>query len=340
MAEESIMMNRLLVLVQIVLIPIYFIFFTINWQDEIAIFFDVLLSKATWLRGILEPGFVNFLISYGIPIIFSLPWVIISVLRATRIADAYSLMGRALGKVRIDQKLFYGLNAAFVLIFIILPFGSPLITIIAIFVAVRMFMRKILIGKFIKLAWIIPGIILAFIPTLVAIAFYINYLQLWNYIYSTWTESIGIIFGIGLSLAIAISLGNFFQFLLEGRSKYENVDTPEGLILLFKGFLLGIFLLILFGEGIDLLNYINYAAVAFAFIELGLRKLHDMPSKGASKFGIVMVIVFSLVNILTTYLKSISNFAQTLVILISGLIFFGLFYLSYKYADDPELLNR
>ena len=340
MAEESIMLNRLLVLVQIVLIPIYFIYFTVNWQIEIALFFDVLLSKATWLRGILGPGFVNFLISYGIPIIFSLPWVIISALRATRIADAYSLIGRALGKVRIDQKLFYGLNAAFVLIFIILPFGSPLITIIAIFIAVRMFMRKILIGKLLKLAWIIPGIILAFIPTLVAIAFYINYLHLWNFIYSTWNESIGIIFGIGLSLAIAISIGNFFQFLLEGRSKYENVDTPEAMILLFKGFLVGIFLLILFGEGIELLNYINYAAVAFAFVELGLRKLHDMPSKGASKFGIVMVIVFSLVNILTTYLKSISNFAQTLVILISGLIFFGLFYLSYKYADDPELLNR
>jgi uncharacterized membrane protein YhaH (DUF805 family) len=114
------------------------------------------------------------------------------------------------------------------------------------------------------------------------------------------------------------------------------------MILVFKGFMVGILLMILFGdaEGIVLLNYVNYAAVTLAFIELGLRKLHDMPSKGASKFGIVMVIVFSLVNILTSYLKSISNFAQTLVILISGLIFFALFYLSYKYADDPELLNR
>ncbi len=336
--DNGIMINRLVVLIQIILVPIYFIFFTSYWHTEIELFFDILVSKYDWTRIILKPWFVNFLIDFGITIVFSLPWVLISILRATRIADAYMLMGRALGKVRIDQKIFYGLNAAFVMIFLVLPFGSPLITIIGIFIFIKIISHKIGIGKLSKLVWIIPSIIIAIIPAVVAFAFYINYISLWDKIFQTWLSSIGTIFGIGLCLAIAISIGNFILFLYEGRAKYNNENIPYEIVFVVKMVLLGVLLLIYFNNGIKIVNYVNYLAAILAFLEMGLRKLHDMPSEGSSKFGVVMVIVFSLVNMLTNYLGSILSIAQTVVILISGLIFFILFTLSYKYADDPELI--
>ncbi len=340
--SNELMLNRLLVIVQIILIPVYFIYFAVNWHDKLLLFFDNLLENANWLSPVLPHWMVVFLANYGIPIFFSLPWVLASILRATRIADAYTLMGRALGKVRIDQKLFYGLNAAFTLVFFVLPFGSPIITIIGIFVVMRMVMRKLLIGKFSKLSWIIPSLIISFYPSLIVIAFYINYIELMQVIMITWTSNIGAIFGIGLCLAISISLGNFFLFLFEGRSKFgSGEEVNEGLVLLLKAIFFSVFLMLYFSDGEQVVNIVNYIAVALAFFEMIVRRMKDMDSDSNTTKGIVMVIIFSIVNMMLKYLETIPNakeFVQSLVIIVSGLIFFVLFILSYRYATDPELL--
>ena len=124
------MINRLIVLLQIILIPIYFVLFNWLWLDEIKEFFE----QDNFIINLLPDWLIWFEIYLAIPIFFSLPWVLFSLIRATKVADTYTLMGRALGKVRIDQKLFYGINASFTLIFIILPFTSPLITIIGVII--------------------------------------------------------------------------------------------------------------------------------------------------------------------------------------------------------------
>jgi len=342
--QGELMLNRLIVLLQVVAIPIYFIFFSVRFRDQRFAFFDTLLSRAEWLRPVLPEWMVLFLVNAGIPIFFSLPWVLGTVLRATKIANAYTLMGRALGKVRIDQKIFYGLNAAFTLVFFIFPFASPIITIIGIFVVMKILLvDKLKVGKVSKLIWIIPSLLLSFYPGLIVVAFYINYSTLLQTIIDGWNSTVAIIFGIGLCLAIAITLGNFFLFLFEGRAKYSNVPVNEGFILFLKGIFLGILLLLYFpGEGVDFVNIVNYIAVAFAFFEMIMRKRHNLNSDQSAGRGIIMVLVFSLVNMLINYLDTLPNFhdtgiIQTIVVAISGLIFFGLFAASYKYADDEEL---
>ncbi|MCY3411490.1 MAG: hypothetical protein INQ03_07665 [Candidatus Heimdallarchaeota archaeon] len=338
--DGELMLNRLIVLLQIVAIPIYFIYFTIKWHEDILLFFDILLSRQEWLRPVLPEWMVVFLANFGIPIFFSFPWLLVSILRATRIADAYSLMGRALGKVRIDQKIFYGLNAAFTLIFFVLPFGSPLITLIGIFVAMRMMMRKLLIGKISKLSWIIPSLILSFYPGLIVFAFYTNYLDLIAKILVAWSHYISTIFGIGLCLAISISLGNLLLFFFEGRAKYNKYEAiPEGFVLVMKAVFMAVLCLLYFNGGQEFVNYVNYFAVGAAFFEMIMRRMHDLNTESNSARGIIMVIVFSLVNMLVQFLGSIIpvSFIQSLVIIISGLLFFALFSISYKYADDPEL---
>ncbi|MHA2503237.1 MAG: hypothetical protein ACXAE3_10230, partial [Candidatus Kariarchaeaceae archaeon] len=270
---SGMMINRLLVLIQLILIPIYFFFFSIRWRDNLVSFFTS-LTESGFFSTILPDWLVQFEINFGIPVFFSLPWVVFSLMRATRIADSYDLMGRALGRVRVDQKLFYGLNAAFTLIFLIFPFFSPIITIFGIFWATRLVMRKLVIGRIFKLAWIIPALIISLIPGLIAFAFYSNYVELFSIIFATWSNAIPVLFGIGLSMAIAIAIGNFLLFLFEGRHRYgtgENI--PYDFVLVFKLFLFAILTTIFLSSQVELgippfINVIRYIAATLGFIEV------------------------------------------------------------------------
>lgn len=338
----GLMINRLLVLIQVIMIPVYFIFFSLRWKDNIQSFFDSLSSS--WLSFLLPPWLVWFEVNLAIPILFSLPWVLFSIIRATRIADAYELMGRALGKVRIDQKLFYGLNAAFTLLFIVFPFGSPLITILGIMVIVKIIMQKALIGRLSKWFWILPALTAAFFPFLIAYAFYSNYSVLWDLVLDFWLDQIPTLFGIGLCLAIAIAIGNFFLFLFEGGVKYGNYENvPYGIIFVLKLIGFGLLTFVYFNTNPPtIVNFVNYIAVGLGIFEIVMRRLRDLPTEGKLGSGIVMVIAFSIVNIIINAARRSTGFTafiQTLVVVLSGMIFFVLFWLSYKYADDDELFE-
>jgi hypothetical protein len=335
---EGLMINRLLVIIQIIAIPIYFTFFSIIWHDDIKEFFE---NK--WIQKTFPDWLIWFEINLAIPIFFSLPWVIITLMRATRIADAYSLMGRALGKVRIDQKLFYGLNAAFTLIFLVLPFGGPVITIIGIFILFRMATRKAVIGRISKLFWLIPALIFCIIPGLIAVAFYSNYSELFNRIFEIWQDYIDRIFYIGLCLAVAISIGNFFYFLYERRKKHVRMQIdPFRLIYMLKIIIFLAFLFIYFELESDqsnptIINAINILAGILVAIEFVLRRINDIPSDSSG--ANLMVFAFIFINLISRGIKSFikEEIFRAFLILVSGLIFFILFFLSYKYAVDEEL---
>jgi len=334
-SSNEMMINRLLVLFQLIAVPLYFVYFNYIWHDDIEAFFEtdnfVLNALPDWL--------VWFEINLAIPVFFSLPWVIITLIRATRIADAYSLMGRALGRVRIDQKLFYGINAAFVLIFLILPFGSPMITIIAVFVATYLFFDKIKIGKISVFIWLIPAMILSLIPGLIAIAFYSNFSVLFDNVFDIWKDSIDTIFGAGLCLAIAITIGNFISFILEKgiRDNRSQLD-PKRLISLIKIFLFSIFLMIFFFESIGIINFFNIVAGVLAGLEFVLRKLAKLPAEGGG--ANLMVFAFIVINFVINALQGSIPEAvfKGILILLSSFIFFALFLVSYKYAEDPDLI--
>ncbi|MHA2248742.1 MAG: hypothetical protein ACXAD7_00200 [Candidatus Kariarchaeaceae archaeon] len=335
---EGMMLNRLLVLIQIVAIPTYFTFFSILWNEEITEFFE-----HEWLEKILPNWLIWFEINLAIPIFFSLPWVIITIMRATKIANSYTLMGRALGKVRIDQKLFYGLNAAFTMIFLVLPFASPILTVLGVFIAFRILTRKAIIGRISKLFWFIPALIISIIPGLIVIAFYSNYRDLFDKIFEIWQDYIDDIFYMGLCLALAISIGNFFYFLHERRKKFSRTTLdPYRLIYLLKFVFFGFLLYLYLDESIDgvsTINLINIFAAVLAAIEFILRRINDIHSESSG--ANLMVYAFIFINFITNQVKryiSIEVF-RALLIVVSGLIFFILFALSYRYAEDEELFD-
>ncbi len=341
-SSDELMLNRLLVLIQIIAVPIYFTIFSIKWHNKLHDFFD-----DKWIQKVFPDWLIWFEIHLSIPIFFSLPWIIISILKATRIADSYSLMGRALGKVRIDQKLFYGLNAAFTLIFLVLPFGGPIITILGIFFLFRILTRKAVIGRISKLFWLIPAIIISILPGLIAVAFYSNYTELFDRIFDIWQNYIDRIFYVGLCLAIAISIGNFFYFLYERRKKFVKMEIdPYRLIYVLKILTFGSFLFIYFEletnrSNPTTINTINILAGILVGIEFILRRVNKIPSDSSG--ANVMVFAFILINLTTRLIKSSEfisvEFFRTFLIIVSGSIFFLLFLMSYRYATDDELFT-
>ncbi|MHA1515426.1 MAG: hypothetical protein ACTSPF_07810 [Candidatus Heimdallarchaeaceae archaeon] len=120
---KGLMVNRLIVLLQIFIFPAYF-YVWMNIEPMKSVTLDGFFF---WGTNPLS-GTPEAVILRGIaPLIFALPFSLVSLVKATRVASSYELMWRALGKVRIDTKIFYMVNAIFCLFFLILPFGAPLI---------------------------------------------------------------------------------------------------------------------------------------------------------------------------------------------------------------------
>ncbi len=323
-----------MVLIQIVFTPIYFIYYTIFWNDTLISNFNQIIDTFSFVP--IEKKYVPWIVNLGIPILFSLPWVLFSIIRANRIANAYELMGRAMGKVRIDQKLFYGVNAIFVLVFIIMPFFSPIITILGIIFATRMALRKVYIGRFHWLVWVIPSLALLFIPSLVAFAFYFKYVEQWNIVYHFWLSNIDTLFGFGLSLAISIAIGNFILFLMEGAKQYgsrENVNYGFVLVLKFALFLV-LFLVYLADPSNGFFNIMNAIAFVLGVLQFVLARIKNVSIEENANVGLLMIPVFSLAHFLSERIP-----LKGVVIIIASLIFFGLFLLGYKYAEDEDLFD-
>ncbi len=333
----ELMINRFLVLIQIILIPIYFSFFNWLWRDEIKDFFE----QDNFIINALPEWLIWFERYLAIPVFFSLPWVLFSIIRATKIADTYTLMGRALGKVRIDQKLFYGINASFTLVFFILPFVSPLITIIGVFVIFRIIFRKMLIGRLSVLIWFIPALIISIIPGLIAYVFYSNFEVLFDRFFDIWRDSIDDQFYVGLCLAIGITIGNFLTFLSERNARATgNKLDPYRLIYLIKFILFGVMLFVYFLVSVDLLNIINIFVGIMAFSEFVFRRVSKLPSDSSG--ANFMVFAFIIINFVANQLRSSigTDIFRGIMITISGFVFFALFMMSYKYSEDEELVSR
>ncbi len=330
---NGLMINRLVVLLQVIFTPIYFIYYTIFWNKTLTENFNYLIENTIFP---INKQAVPWIINLGIPILFSLPWVIFSIVRANRIANAYELMGRAMGKVRIDQKLFYGVNAIFVLVFIVMPYFSPIITIIAIFIVVRIALRKAYIGRFHFLIWLIPAMLISIIPTMVAFAFYLKYYEQWQIVYQFWVGNIDTLFGFGLSLAISIAIGNFILFLMEGAKQYGTRESVNyGFILVFK---FALFLVMFFVYVTDsnsiFFNIMNTIAFVLGILQFVLARIKDVQIGENANVGLLMIPVFSLAHFLSKHFPS-----KAIVIVLASLIFFGLFAFAYRYAEDEELFG-
>ncbi|MEE9410519.1 MAG: hypothetical protein V3V41_06295 [Candidatus Heimdallarchaeota archaeon] len=338
---RGLMVNRLIVLLQIFIFPAYFYLWTFLGPMK-----DMSLAKFFFWR---ESGTSPFsptaelvILKVLTPLIFALPFTLVSLVKANRIANSYELMWRALGKVRIDTKLFYMVNAVFCLFFFILPFGSPIIAVFGAFFAVKLILYAFGVKKQVPaLLIVIPGLFLAAIPLMVTIAFYASYSEIIVQIWDNWTIYSEIFYGIVLCLACAIAIGNFFMFLREGASQVSYVKPVEQRIgFIFKIILFGgILLLFLFVARKDTSHLsmfiINGIAVGLSVLETIIRWRKKSSRDNGGGGGALMVPIFIAVNFIAKYRESFI----TVVVALSACIFFVLFILAYRYAEDETLFE-
>lgn len=336
---RGIMVNRLIVLLQIFIFPTFFYLWAfLGPMKDMSLDSFIFWSDSNYFSS----GSGDFVILKIIaPLIFALPFTLASIVKRDRIANSYELMWRAIGKVRIDTKLFYMVNAIFCLFFFILPFGSPIIAVFGAFFAVKLLLYAFGVKKNVPaILIVIPGLLLAAIPLMVSIAFYVEYTTVIQPIWEFWVVYSGYFYGIVLCLACAMAITNFFLFLREGASQVSYTKPTEsriGLVikfLLFGGFLL-IFIFVANWESANLSMFIiNGIAVGLSLIEVLIRWRKKM-SRDSVGGGMLMVPVFIAVN----FVARLWGGMITLVVAISACIFFILFLLAYRYAEDETLFE-
>jgi len=343
------MINRLIVLLQVFIFPAYFYLWAFfgPYPESLANFFFWRVSGTSAFG---ETG--DFIILKIVaPLIFALPFTLASLVRATRVANSYELMWRALGKVRIDTKLFYMVNAIFCLFFFILPFGAPIIAVFGAFFAVKLLLYAFGVKKNVPaILIVIPGLLLAAIPLMITIAFYASYSEVIQPIWLIWAGEKGsaisgiseYFYGVVLCLACAMAIGNFLIFLREGASQVSYTKPIDQRIGIFLKTILftGILLLYIFVAQWDTSNLtmfiINGIAIGLSGFETLIRWRKKATRKnGGGGGGTLMVPIFIAINFIAKYW----NGAITLVVALSACIFFVLFILAYRYAEDETLFE-
>ncbi len=336
---RGMMVNRLIVLLQIFIFPTFFYLWAfLGPMKDMSLDSFIFWSDSNYFSS----GSGDFIILKIIaPFIFALPFTLASIVKRDRIANSYELMWRAIGKVRIDTKLFYMVNAIFCLFFFILPFGSPIIAVFGAFFAVKLLLYAFGVKKNVPaILIVIPGLLLAAIPLMVAIAFYVDYSIVIGPIWEFWVVYSGYFYGIVLCLACAMAITNFFLFLREGASQVSYTKPAESRIgLVIKSLLFGGFLLILifaaeWNSAHLSMFIINGIAVGLSLIEVLIRWRKKM-SKDSGGGGMLMVPIFIAVNFVAGYWGGMI----TLVVALSACIFFILFLLAYRYAEDETLFE-
>ncbi len=333
---NGIKVNRLLVLLQTILIPLYFLI--IVWAGWVEIDLGNVLERDP-LTGHTNIEFL--LMSIMMPLFFSLPWVLPTLLNANRVADSYELMGRALGKVRADMKLFYGLNAAFLMVFFILPFVSPALSILGTVVFVSIWIHRKTGGHMPKGLLVLLGFLLALFPAIGAISFYMDYSDLWDQFSTWWADLLPILYYMAICVANGIVFGDSL-FLIKNKNMTDsslrrefaaNNDQPIKLMFLFG-------LLFIFAATFDggaekslPIDIINMVAIGFSAI-VGYVKWRRRLSEGGAG-GMFIMFVFMIVNLIRGWFDG----AMTVVIVLSGVIFISLFVLAYLAADDERYIS-
>ena len=329
MKSSELMINRLIVLLQIFLIPIYFIFSgTYLYEalyDNIAEMFG---SQLTF-----NENTKVLLLGVILPALYAFPWVLGSYIYRNRLADSYELMGRALGRVRIDQRLFYGLNALYVLTFFLFPVLSPAFSALFMFFIVKILISKKTNRDPPQFLWIISGFFLALIPTVFAFAFYMEYFDLIDSLMGIWSSNVDMMYGIGLCLADAVALGNFYLLIQEGASQVDRRKIPYRQVLIIKYILFGIFPLVYFYSPNDPMYYVNILAACLSGFEAIVRLFKKM-GKGDSKAGFLMLPLFTLINFFQ------NSSLKGMVIFMAAGLFFGLFIFAFFSAKDESLFNK
>lgn len=323
------MLNRLAVVVQIIVIPVYF-FGLANILPFVKLPF---IYEQLPILNI-------FIVRILVPLTLSLPFVLFTWFKRYQLADTYEDLGTQVWKLPLSIKIFYGINFIIISLFA-LPLVAPIIGLAGgYYLGILLFGRaeegpniKRVEIKFVFTVYLIYAMFIALV----------HYIQVWEFFDSLiqlWIDNIDILYLSALNLADAVIFSSIVVFIFEFRRLRDNtLDIPPiggilTIILFFflEGFLLGFY----YTEPIGLLpdvlnafNIIHITAFLANIILLFLRWLFQMQQdeESTSIYVWITIIIFQLVNVASEDIKVIS---RTFAITLTCIIFMILFIISYR----------
>lgn len=209
---------RLFVLILFIITPIYFILliYFVNLNGVLVLSIEPFLS--------IGPNITYFVIY---PLCFSFTWWIFIYFLRNKIANSYDLIKRETSPIPTRWLIFYGVNAAVMLIFFIIPFLSSLLAIFGFFVlAWNIVVRSdwsFERGKAHVICYgiMIFGLFLTF-PILIQIEFWNDYTVFWEQIWASWQSFVPYIYSFSIVIVNALTIGSLFYFIYSGASEFEQ----------------------------------------------------------------------------------------------------------------------
>ena len=277
-----------------------------------------------------------------IPTLFSLPIIIFTWHKRYVLSDTYVEISNTIWKLPTGIKAFYGFNFVIISIFG-LPIFAPLIGLLG-----GYFLGLMIFGDSSDDKPNISRPKIKFMTTIylpIAIIFsIIFYLQVWKFLDQLiliWKDNINVMYLSALNLAAAVIITSLVILIFEIRNKYYySSDMPpiSAIVAILSFLLLEISLLFFYYSGdiglsqdVNLVfNAIHISAFLFSVALLFIRWLLNISQDsetGNSLYAWVTIIIFQLVNIASGDIQLIS---RTVAILLTCVIFMGLFVLTYK----------
>ncbi|MHA2016181.1 MAG: hypothetical protein ACTSUH_10615 [Candidatus Thorarchaeota archaeon] len=342
------LMTRVVVVTMALAVPVYFFALMFLLPFQITPFGDPFLD---WL--------FNYLL---VPSVFSTTWVALIYLNRYRLANTVHLMRETTTSVPLRWRVFYGLNAAFVMVFFVLPVATaPVAVIGGLALAGTVFYRtavgKLGLGRLAAAATVIVAVALCILPAYIMLAFIPRYLEIWNAMLSSWSSFwFGVVYGVAQCLVNALSLGAPIHFLYYGAQQYERgvygdilTEIPTTRIRLAEGLLFLVFLILYLppiptplGEMWWFMNmpwlfttYINWISLAVVVIMLIIRRVLGVKDKSTmgGAANIAIVAMFLLVEI---FFKT-NLLVVTLVIWLAFGVFAAVVAANFMRASSREM---
>ncbi|NHJ40716.1 MAG: hypothetical protein FK731_11850 [Asgard group archaeon] len=359
---RGIKFGRLIVLLLLILIPLGFVFII----DILPFISDI--EFLTWQQyydkmPFLGITFCKILVYFCAPLFFSLPWVVFLYVDRNRIAETFDNMGRALRKVSIGLNIFYTVNAFFIMLCFILPFGSPLIGVFGALGYLPWLLKK---KTKIPMPWfiaIIPGLILGIIPVFLAVGFYWNYVEIWGSLWGTWIGSaetgtliqtegiVHFLYGFGYSVAVGAVCAGFLAFIFEGATQVDrHTERPKGILYVME-FLVAIGVFIMYvlipvdaSYRSILFWVISGVALGLGILEFILRwfkKTKRSDSDNVPMGAYVVLPLFIGVEMIRNEsipaawdVPFFREYALTIALILACVVYLIIFFLAYSFAGE------
>ena len=306
--------------------------------------------------------FLNLLFHHlAVPIVFSAPWLGLIYYQRYRLANTVYIMDDTISSVPLRWRVFYGINAAFVLMLFVLPMTTPpLAIILGLYVAGTLFYRigvgKFGGGKVGAVLAVLGALALCVLPTFVMLEFLPNYIVVWEYILSTWESFwLPVVYGFAQCLVNSLSFGAPIYFIYFGAQEYDKglygevyTRTPTKWIRIGEFILFMVFLILylppiptsvgtipFLNQSYLFTNYINWISLSIVaimyIVKFALKVRNDTTIGGASN-----LFVIGLFLVVELFFKT-NLLLITAIIWLAFLIYAGLSAVSFLRASSREI---